>query len=148
MKKRRIRWILGLVLMLVGAYVFGSQISVEKNRDKYSQVTILSLDKQIEAVCQDYQKVLSQTDLQKLEQTLLEQTGALKAAGWSERSIAGPISFFWSPSRMWKSCLPTWTSSFSPARSLAVHSFKTFGIWKQITWTAREPENSWNTAWN
>ena len=94
MKKRRIRWILGLVLMLVGAYVFGSQISVEKNRDKYSQVTILSLDKQIEAVCQDYQKVLSQTDLQKLEQTLLEQTGALKAAGWSERSIAGAYLLF------------------------------------------------------
>ena len=97
MKKRRIRWILGLVLMLVGAYVFGSQISVEKNRDKYSQVTILSLDKQIEAVCQDYQKVLSQTDLQKLEQTLLEQTGALKAAGWSERSIAGAYLLFLEP---------------------------------------------------
>ena len=97
MKKRRFVWIVGLMLLLAGAYVFGSQISIEKRTDKYSNVTILSLDKQIEVVCQDYQKTLSQTDLQKLEQILLEQTGALKAAGWSERSIAGAYLLFLEP---------------------------------------------------
>ena len=65
--------------------------------DKFSEVTILSLDKQIAAVCEDYQEKLSQSDLLKLEKTLQEQTTALKTSGWSDRSIAGGYLIFLDP---------------------------------------------------
>ena len=69
MKKRRVLFILALLSSLVGASFYWLQSTSGLKTDKFYEVTILSLDKQIAAVCEDYQEKLSQSDLLKLEKT-------------------------------------------------------------------------------
>ena len=97
MKKRGVLFILALLISLVGICFYWLQSSSGLVTDKFYEVTILSLDKQIAAVCEDYQEKLSQSDLLKLEKTLQEQTTALKTSGWSDRSIAGGYLIFLEP---------------------------------------------------
>ena len=97
MKKRRVLFILALLSSLVGASFYWLQSTSGLKTDKFYEVKILSLDKQIAAVCEDYQEKLSQSDLLKLEKTLQEQTTALKTSGWSDRSIAGGYLIFLDP---------------------------------------------------
>ena len=99
MKKRRVLFILALLSSLVGVYFYWFQTSIGLETDKFYEVKILSLDKQIAAVCKDYQEKLSQPDLLKLEKTLQEQTTALKTSGWSDRSIAGGYLIFLEPQK-------------------------------------------------
>ena len=146
MKKRRVLFILALLSSLVGVYFYWFQTSIGLETDKFYEVKILSLDKQIAAVCKDYQEKLSQPDLLKLEKTLQEQTTALKKAAGLIGVLQVVILSFWNHRKMLISFLHTWSNVFNPAKYLGALSSKIFGIWKQIPWTAKELENSWHIA--
>ena len=67
MKKRGVLFILALLISLVGICFYWLQSSSGLVTDKFYEVKILSLDKQIAAVCEDYQEKLSQSDFHLLK---------------------------------------------------------------------------------